>query len=542
MATAVMVPFFLRALGRALVPLGAFLLVSTAWLSLARAQGNYRSLPMGGRSALLGNTGVALSRDTSAAFLNPATLSAIDNPSVAFSMNTFRVSYFSYGTWYQPGPVDEDNFGSLQSSGLTRVAFSTVPNSLCLYLVLGADPFNGQENEKRPAGIIDKRPRLAFCYANTDVSNIDIPSKNYEAPMGSRTTQFAQAASLRFTRYALGPTLAIPLSDTLSFGGSLHVIVSDMDQSITSNTVTYQGATGISTSLTYLKSGVSIDAAALLGFTWTPSKKTTVGFSLYTPSVPIYGLYAGSELQSSAGASTNTSTLATEQGFFRAVTPLRMQTGVGFNWGRLRLEIDAFMALAEKDAFRVEADGASATQSRTVIERTNGNVTNTRTAFLHEQGASFNLNGAIGGEYFVNPGTSLLGGFYTDISPIQLSDAKPNLSDFVVASKSRVALTFGIGSYGDLGDVLFGTELSYIWGKVAAPNQLQLPPSLDWSNMNGFQMTFVLSGSTNIKVLKRAVDQVQTLVVGPKVEPAKDGKDPREEGTPSSVQNPAPLR
>src|SRR5689334_14206697 len=73
---------------------------------VARAQANDRSSPLGGRSALMGNTGVALGRDGAAPFLNPATVVAIDDRRLAFSVNflTFQVNDFS--DWQQPGTVD----------------------------------------------------------------------------------------------------------------------------------------------------------------------------------------------------------------------------------------------------------------------------------------------------------------------------------------------------------------------------------------------------------------------------------------------------
>ena len=53
---------------------------------LSRAQSSYRAVPMGGRTALMGNTGITFSRDGSAPFLNPATIVWIRDTRIAFSL------------------------------------------------------------------------------------------------------------------------------------------------------------------------------------------------------------------------------------------------------------------------------------------------------------------------------------------------------------------------------------------------------------------------------------------------------------------------
>src|SRR5580698_1907633 len=79
----------------------------------ARAQGNDRSAPTGGRSALMGNTGVALARDGAAPFINPATIVGIDDQRLAFSVNFFTYSLRRVSDWSEPGTVDS-RFGALK--------------------------------------------------------------------------------------------------------------------------------------------------------------------------------------------------------------------------------------------------------------------------------------------------------------------------------------------------------------------------------------------------------------------------------------------
>src|SRR5687767_8918643 len=92
--------------------------------TLAYAQGNDLSSPTGGRSALMGNTGVALGRDGAAPFNNPAAIVRIRDESLAFSVNYYSLGIASFERWHQPGPVAEQ-FGQvkLQSEPLSDSSF-----------------------------------------------------------------------------------------------------------------------------------------------------------------------------------------------------------------------------------------------------------------------------------------------------------------------------------------------------------------------------------------------------------------------------------
>ena len=68
----------------------------------ARAQGNALSSPTGGRTALMGNTGVALAEDGAAPFLNPATIVRIRDEHLAFSVNLFTLGVTHFSGWHQP--------------------------------------------------------------------------------------------------------------------------------------------------------------------------------------------------------------------------------------------------------------------------------------------------------------------------------------------------------------------------------------------------------------------------------------------------------
>src|SRR3954464_7625340 len=112
----------------AVLIIGLMLMATTG----ARAQANDRSSPLGGRSALMGNTGVALGRDGASPFLNPATVVGIDDRQLAFSVNFLALQLNSFKDWHQPSSVDP-RFGevSLSESSISSTRITTVPSTVC---------------------------------------------------------------------------------------------------------------------------------------------------------------------------------------------------------------------------------------------------------------------------------------------------------------------------------------------------------------------------------------------------------------------------
>src|SRR3954454_596043 len=95
-----------------------------------KAQGNDLSAPTGGRSALMGSTGVALARDGAAPFFNPATIVRIRDERLAFSVNFYALSLVHFTDFHQPDALDETLFGpgSSGDSGLLSSTFRVLPS------------------------------------------------------------------------------------------------------------------------------------------------------------------------------------------------------------------------------------------------------------------------------------------------------------------------------------------------------------------------------------------------------------------------------
>ena len=229
------------ALRRAGVHVRAWWLVSSLTLGLgheALAQGNYKPAPTGGRSTLMGGTGVALSSDGTGPFLNPATMTRITDSRVAFSVNMYSFGFSKAGGWFQPGPVDEKRFGNLPSADVstTYVQFSALPSTFCLFFFSHTGemaftkhpdaPKKPEVNEKDdtappPAQRAESPRQLSFCFATTEQNAFNTSDTNVRGA-GSVMARQAQSVQEYWNRYAIGPSYASRITEHWSLGVSLH--------------------------------------------------------------------------------------------------------------------------------------------------------------------------------------------------------------------------------------------------------------------------------------------------------------------------------
>ncbi len=107
----------------------------------------------------MGNTGVALARDGSAPFINPATIVNIDDQRLAFSVNFFTYTLRHFSSWNQPGPVDAATFGNVQvdSTGGSATRFHALPSTLCLFFTLSGITPLGDDTAPKPGPTLGDR-------------------------------------------------------------------------------------------------------------------------------------------------------------------------------------------------------------------------------------------------------------------------------------------------------------------------------------------------------------------------------------------------
>ncbi len=472
--------------------------------SVARAQGNDRSAPTGGRSALMGNTGVALASDGAAPFLNPATIVSIADHSFAFSVNFYSFGYQHFSSWHQPANVDTAHFGNLalQGTGESTTAFNGFPSTLCLFFTM-AGLVADQDTES--ALWRRGRQKLAICLGSLESQQTSLPALSFQGPTGAGTTTQVQSLARSWTRFFVGPTYSVALSDAFSVGASLHgAFTSDSLVLDGSSATSAVGGGAIQSALGTGGHGHSLDFATILGGTYRTGA-VTLGASAELPALHIMGGYEGNLQNQYVSATTNTATLAAGTGTFSAPPPPRVAVGVGVRGPRLRFEVDESYDFAQSEAITTTASGT--TTVVTTAGLTPGTFSGTYTIRTHGT-----LNTAVGAEYFLSPSFSVLGGASTNLTALPALTPTETIGNLAEARTSWVNLSLGIGSYGAGGDILIGTQLGYGWGQAVAINPYVLPNEWAVIDTQQYSALIILAGSTSLRTIGRAFKEVEHVV------------------------------
>ena len=290
----------------------------------ARAQGNDRSAPTGGRSALMGNTGVALARDGAAPFINPATIVVIDDQRLAFSVNFFTYSLRHFSHWNQPGPVDASKFGSvaLDTSGDSSTRFQALPSTLCLFFTLSGITPLGDGNAP-PPGTPRGRQKLAFCLGTLESDSVNLTALQFHGQTSAGSTSQIESIARSWNRIYVGPTYGVELTDHLALGLSLHGVVTSASFVVDGSSIsTLVGGTAIQSGLGTEGYAYSFDLLANVGVTYKIGS-LTLGADGQLPSVHGVGKLQVTAHDDTSGMS-GSSDLDTASGSFRAPPPIRL--------------------------------------------------------------------------------------------------------------------------------------------------------------------------------------------------------------------------
>lgn len=456
----------------------------------------------------MGNTGVALGRDGAAPFLNPATVVAIDDRRLAFSVNFLTLQVNQFSDWQQPGTVDA-RFGNLslghRSTSSSRL--TGVPSTICLFLSLSALKAGAAPPGEDPTPWKGGHQKFAVCLATLEAEDVAVPALSVHALTAAGAAAQDISLSRKWNRAQVGPSYSAQINDKLALGASLQGAYTTLSfiQDATSITSATDGTT-VQSSLGAAGDGYSLDLTAILGATYELGG-VTFGASVQVPSLHVLGSYSATLHQTFDATTGSASTLTRGSGSFRAKPPVRIAAGAGKQFDRLTLEADASFdfGYARAVSSSMHVDGTAATDDTL--------ATSTFEATYSARELPV-FNGAVGTEYFMSPRLSVLGGLWTNLSasPALKPLPAPSLGNLVQARAHRLGLSLGLGSYGEGGELLFGTQLGYGWGQTVFANVYAVPN--DWSvvRSNSFSALFILAGSTSLRSIKGAIEGVEKAI------------------------------
>jgi hypothetical protein len=453
----------------------------------ARAQGSYRAVPTGGRSALMGNTGVAEARDGAAPFLNPATIVGIADSQIAFSVNFYAVTLTTIDAFHAPRGADV----ALDRQKLSDARIDALPSTFCLFLTLG------QVTGDRPEA---KRRKLALCAGTTEKRLFSASSAAVGVSPTGQPALHVASLERSYGRVHVGPTYGASLSDALALGASLHLVDTSVASVTTGDATTLgTGATAFSSSV----SATSFDLALLLGATYRLDRATTLGLALGAPSLHLGGeIDASDHAQSPELAQTRAAT-----GRFRAPLPMRVAAGIGRRVRRVRVAADATYFFAEDGAFRSEID------AHTLATRTRGGATTDTTEALEvTTDARPVVDTALGVEWDWSDSIGILAGLATDFgAPRRLPTPAP-LGSALTTREDRFLATLGMASYGTGGELLFGVQLGLARGQTYVADSRATPNDLAPVDQHTTTLLFVVAGSTGLSTIRRTFEDLRHSV------------------------------
>jgi hypothetical protein len=488
----------------------------------AAAQANYKLAPVGGRTTLVGGTGLAFGRDSASAYLNPATVVRVDPGRLAFSVNFYELSVFDAPEWYTPGPVDRTHFGDVAGSkaNVTTVGFDTLPSSLCIFLRAGDIAFLARETSK---GLSESQARLGICIATVQASDFTFDREDFSSGNARGGTRQAQTVRQSFRRIAVGPTYSMYVTNALAVGASLHVSRAAYRSLFETTATTYGGVSPV-TSIFYSSAhGDSYDINGTLGATYRIGRYQTVAMALELPSLHVFGPGGVNHYTHFDGAGAGSQTL-TANGDFAANAPMRIALGTGMEraWGSAELNVSYHMPVAP--AYTAHLDGRA-------VDVHNGVGVDRAVSLDLSTRARGAVNIGVGGELVIAPYITLLTGLSTDLSTAREGSLLSDPMSYFPSRTNRVAASLGLGSHGDGGDLYFGGELGYAWGERLAVNSYQLPARLETTPHQTFSLVVVIAGTTSFKAIKRAVNDLTEAV---------DPTPKRKKPTPQPVLAPDP--
>lgn len=479
----------------------ALILASLSFGGTALAQDSARNLPTGGRSVLMGNTGIALGRDGSAPFLNPATIVAIDDTQLAFSVNLYRLALTNFSNFYQPRAPDAPFAGlRLDTQSTLDTSFDVLPTTLCLFFTVGKG--GDLSEDKGRAG----RQKIALCFGQTVVDDFILTASSVAGSTPTLTTVESISATERLRKASFGPTYGVHLTDKLALGASLHGTLTNRRTQWRATSLSADPQSkAITTSLVDDAVGTSFDITSILGATYRASP-VTLGLAVSMPAVHVYGVSRLSTASQVVGTGTADSTQTyNASGSFSSTPPMRIDLGAGLSFTRTTLELDVGVQLPWPQVYDTTLHGmqSSVSNGQAIIKPLDQDfVAPARAAITVAAGFDHRFSRALG----------VLGGASGDVSvaPNDTLTATP-FHDYP-ARQNRFTASLGVGSYGGATELLVGTELSYGFGKRYAPDIYSTSPSFSVIDTQTYAVMLVISGATNFQTFQHAVDTVRGVV------------------------------
>lgn len=469
--------------------------------NVAGAQ-NPRSVPIGGRTAVMGGAGTAAGNDSAMPYLNPAGLAGVPDDVFAVSASLYGYSQYSFKNYFFPrgtpgalGPlqVDDQNFAT--SSVLD------LPSSV-MYLKLLSPPGARVQQHASVALVIPSKERLEI-----------LATMHGRFPSMNGSISESQSLTRDSADYWFGPSYAVAVGDHFRAGVSLFGVYSRTAITL-QNLEQIDLAGGADSSVFRGQSSQEAQALAvalIAGVQLELAKHFWAGAGVALPSLHTWGDVTFQAESSSvapdpvSGSSVARLDATTLHGRYRVEHPLRLNAGLAYD-DRKRFSIagDVFFFMQRSNA--VVIDGVSVNRSSR-----SGETTRSYNAPEHVT-TDFNqvVDVSLGAELAVTRAVAIRAGGFTDFA--QSPQIGSGLEDHQRLRVDRFGGTLGLGFKVGSFDSTVGGLFAIATGKFGATDTFsdialsspitQVVPI----DVSGVQAMLVLSGAVTTEEAKRTIE------------------------------------
>jgi|GEM_PF-894965 len=456
----------------------------------ASAQANYEGALIGGRSSLMGGTGVAAGIDSAAPLQNPSTIIGIEGTSFVFSTFFLQINQRSF---------DPDANGSASnaaqlergSTHLSQTELRVLPNSTCLFFDVHKVP--GQVRGHQKASICLAEPETESFSLNTSaVAELDSNRSGFQQRVLAQ--EFSKKVYALSWALALSKDLSLgvsPMLEEVSFNDTEAIATITADASLAEAV----GSPGKNTANIAYRKASGYALSALVGARYRPSPNLALGVSLLTPSLSLGGSYRGT--RSFEATRSDSEEYSQERGSAHFGYPLRLALGLAATFGRVGFEINGFFHTGRNDFASFDA-------SRAAVGVNSGIITSAGTEPIHYQEAVQPIvNAGVGLEYKLSKKWSLLTGLLTDFSGLR-PRASVGSSAIFRSQMDAVHGSVGVAWKPRAGSVLLGVRGFYGEGDMVTSSPRSLPVEQVVASQSHWGLSLVISGQLTLEMIAEA--------------------------------------
>lgn len=464
----------------------------------ARAQ-NYRSVPIGGRTATMGGAGTAAGNDSAMPFLNPAGLASLPGDVFAVSASIYGFQRLNLDRALAPKgfPKELGKVSRDESSSSSTGSFELPSAVMYVKHLSAADSA--------------VRHLLGVSLVIPAATSQDYVT-NRAAFFPSTQTNFAMTNAIveHSTDYYLGPTWAMASGDRLRFGASLFALynVGLRSTTISSSFLLANGTLPASGATNQTEETKGYGVVAVLGGQLKLVHHLWAGLGLSTPSITLGGSGSISRSQNDVNVDVNagSSTLLNEntntQVDVKIRRPLRINAGLAWdNRESFSAAVDIVVHLSQDKAQSFE--GVSETQH---IE-TGEAARRYKAPYSKDRNYQTVVDLSAGAEMRVTDVLSIRAGLMTARSNRPKIDKTYGGSQGYSIREDRYGGTLGVGTTFGSFDSTVG--LAYIYSDISFP-------AIDVSKAgnpviavdgSGHTLMLVLSGAVTIAEARQTIEK-----------------------------------